>query len=82
MTALTIRTITESTKRKLKISAAKNGRSMDAEATAILDRHLGTSTSPQDLGSYIGELMKKHGVTGVDLQIDPREPMPDPVTFE
>ena len=77
MASITIRQLPETTKRKLRIRAAQHGRSMEQEAREILQSAL--SKSPQtgkDLYTAIREIFEPLG--GVELQIPPREPIPEP----
>jgi len=77
MTSITIRRLPESAKRKLKIRAAQHGRSMEQEAREILQGELAKpSKAPQDLFKTIWQIFEPLG--GVDLEIPPREPIPEP----
>jgi antitoxin FitA len=82
MASITIRNLEETTKRKLKIRAAMNGRSMEQEAREILSGALREKSSPHkrksgaDLVKRIREIFEPLG--GVDLEPFPREPMRDP----
>ena len=77
MASITIRQLPEATKRKLRIRAAQNGRSMEQEAREILKNELGrTSEPPKDLGKAIREIFEPLG--GIELYIPPREPIPEP----
>ena len=75
--SITVRNLDESLKRRLRIRAAENGRSMEQEARDILRAALdeeGVSTG--GLGTAIHGLFRPLG--GVDLLIPPREPMLEP----
>ena len=77
MASITIRQLEEATKRKLRIRAAKHGRSMEQEAREILKRELNKPEEPpQDLGIAIRDIFAPLG--GVELQIPPRGPIRDP----
>jgi antitoxin FitA len=77
MASITIRQLPEATKRKLRIRAARHGRSMEQEAREILRSELNKSEEPaKDLGKAIREIFAPFG--GVDLKIPPREPIPEP----
>jgi antitoxin FitA len=79
MASITIRQLPETTKRKLRIRAAKHGRSMEREAREILKSELNKPEkleSPKDLGKAIREIFAPLG--GVELQIPPRGPIRDP----
>ncbi|MFZ0479521.1 MAG: hypothetical protein WAL71_10255 [Terriglobales bacterium] len=77
MASITIRQLEETTKRKLRIRAARHGRSMEQEAREILKSALSQPAEPpKDLGKAIREIFAPLG--GVDLQIPPRGPIRDP----
>ena len=76
MASITIRQLEETTKRKLRIRAARHGRSMEHEAREILKSALNQpEEQPKDLGKAIRELFAPYG--GVELKIPPREPIPE-----
>ena len=72
MATITIRNLDEKVKRALQIRAAKNGRSMEAEAREMISAPIAKSGSGSGhgLGSAIDERFAVLG--GVDLQIPPR----------
>lgn len=77
MASITVRNLDERTKRKLKVRAAQNGRSMEQEVREILKSEL--AKRPQtgaDLAESIRRRFAPFG--GVELKIPPREPMRDP----
>lgn len=83
MASITIRRLDETTKRKLRIRAARNGHSMEQEAREILKTELGTPPSKPakpktgaDLVKAIRDIFEPLG--GVDLEIPPRGPIRDP----
>lgn len=77
MASITIRNLKESTKRKLKIQAALNGRSMEQEAREVLDSALRSAPAKQgNLAEHIRSIWEPLG--GVELEPLPREPMRDP----
>ena len=77
MANITIRNLEESTKRKLKIRAATNGRSMEQEAREILKSALAHAPKKQaNLAERIREIFSPLG--GVQLERLPREPIRDP----
>ncbi|MDE2716503.1 MAG: plasmid stabilization protein [Dehalococcoidia bacterium] len=81
MASITVRNLEEGLKRRLRIRAAENGRSMEQEARDILKAALDEDAAPERrLGTAIHELFKPLG--GIDLEIPPREPMQDPVRFD
>ena len=82
MASITVRNLDEDLKRRLRIRAAENGRSMEQEAREILraalsgDEASGATTLERpstNCSSRIG---------GVDPFIPPREPMRDPPRFD
>ena len=77
MAAIIIRNLDETTKRKLKIRAAMNGRSMEQEAREILKNTLAqTSKKRANLAERIHAIFGPLG--GVELERLPREPIRDP----
>ena len=79
MASITIRNLEEATKRKLKVRAAMNGRSMEQEVREILKSELDKPRQPKT-GA---ELLKKiraiwEPLGGIELELPPREPMRDP----
>jgi plasmid stability protein len=77
MASITIRNLEAHTKRKLKIRAAMNGRSMEQEAREILKSALAqTSKKKTNLAERIREIFGPLG--GVELERLPRELIPDP----
>ena len=81
MASITIRKLDDDVKSKLRVRAASNGRSMEAEARLILAEAVDREPVPAEgLGTMIHELFKPYG--GVELELPPREPMRDPPSFE
>lgn len=77
MASITIRRLPETTKRKLRIRAAKNGRSMEQEAREILQNELAKPiTTGSDLVEAIRRRFAPYG--GVELRIPTRGPIRDP----
>ena len=80
MASITVRNLDDGLKRRLRIRAAENGRSMEQEARDILRAALDEDAAPdRNLGTAIHELFKPFG--GVELETLPREPMRDPPRF-
>ena len=74
MASITVRNLDDDLKRRLRIRAAVNGRSMEAEAREILKSALGAEAAPtKNLGTAIHELFAPFG--GIELDIPRREPM-------
>ena len=81
MASITIRKLDDEVKRRLRIRAAENGRSMEEEARTILREALELeATAKKGLGAALQELFKPFG--GVELDIPPREPMREPPGFD
>ena len=75
--SITIRNLEQDTKRRLKIRAAMNGRSMEQEAREILKSALAqTSKKRINLAERIREIFVPLG--GVELEPLPQEPIRDP----
>jgi plasmid stability protein len=76
MASMTIRDLDDRLKRRLRIQAARNNRSMEEEARAILRAALSTdSSSAKSLYKSIRARIEPLG--GLDLQIAPRDPIRD-----
>jgi antitoxin FitA len=83
MASITIRQLPENTKRKLRMRAAQNGRSMEQEAREILRIELnksGEANRPPKTGKDLVEAIRRRfaPLGGVDLEIPPRGPIRDP----
>ena len=73
MASMTIRNLDDTLKARLRVQAAKHGRSMEDEARDILRSALSTASSRANLVKSIRRRMQPLG--GVELQIASREPM-------
>ena len=81
MASITVRNLDDGLKRRLRIRAAENGRSMEQEARDILRAALDEEAAPaRNLGTAIHELFRPFD--GVELEIPAREPMRDPPRFD
>ena len=80
MASITIRNLDDTLKRSLRIRAAEHGRSMEEEAREILRHAVGRRAAPENLGEAIHRRFAAMG--GVDLDLPPREPMPEPPRFD
>ncbi|MBZ9989378.1 Arc family DNA-binding protein [Mesorhizobium sp. BH1-1-5] len=84
MSAVTIRNLPEETHRALRVRAAINGRSTEAEIRAILE----DAVRPEDrvkLGSLLSAIARRSGVTDEDVEAleQAREKSPaEPLKFE
>ena len=80
MASITVRNLEESLKRRLRVRASGNGRSMEQEAREILRAALDEDAAPpSNLGTAIHQLFRPFG--GVEMEITPREPMREPPQF-
>ena len=79
MADITIRNLDEEVKRRLRVRAAENGRSMEEEARDILGRSVGEAPPPKDLGRAIHARFAALG--GVELELPERGPMRPPPEF-
>jgi plasmid stability protein len=79
--SMTIRNIDEKLKARLRVQAARHGRSMEDEARDILRTALasGAARAATLVKSIRGRVQP---LGGIELQIAPREPMRDPLTLE
>jgi plasmid stability protein len=81
MASITVRNVDEDIKRRLRIRAAENGRSMEQEAREILRAALDPTQPPVlKLGTAIHDLFEPFG--DVELELPPREPMREPPKFD
>jgi antitoxin FitA len=80
MPTLTIRDIDEDLKARLRVRAAENGRSMEAEVRAILRSTLEEPEFAQPLGTRIHERFKALG--GLELELPPRTALPRAADFD
>ncbi len=81
MASITVRNLEDGVKRRLRIRAAENGRSMEEEARDILRTALYRQPPPQEnLASIISARFAPLG--GVTLDTLPRSPTRKPPRFE
>lgn len=80
MASILIRRMDDSTKRRLRLRAATNGRSMEEEARAILKQAL---SEPRPAKTNLYDAIRKYfePLGGVELPKIPREPMREPPDF-
>lgn len=74
MATLTIRGLDDGTKARLRVSAARHGRSMEAEVRSILEEALPSQQASDGLGSRIQARFAAVG--GVELDLPRRDEMP------
>jgi plasmid stability protein len=81
MTALNIRQLDPTVKEQLRLRAARNGRSMEAEARAILKEAL-ASTQPASGATLVQSIRQRFApLGGVELELPPRGPGRKPPDF-
>lgn len=80
MATLTIRQLDERTKTRLRIQAARNGRSMEEEAREILRA---TLASGQPSSTYLAERIRQRfaPLGGVELELPKRDALRKPPDF-
>ena len=80
MATITIRNLDDDVKTQLRVRAAENHRSMEEEVRIILrDAVNDGQTGPCDLAKFTRECFASIG--GVELELPPRGPMPEPPDF-
>jgi antitoxin FitA len=76
LSRITIENVEEDLVRRLRERAAKNGRSLEEEAHAILRAAVEEPAAPVDLAAAIRSRVVTFG--GAEIEIPSREPMRDP----
>lgn len=80
MAAITIRDLDDDVKERLRVQAAEHGRSMEAEARAILEAATTRPVRAKNIGVAFIELGEKFG--GIELDLPSREePYKRPTVF-
>lgn len=81
MATMTIRNIDDHLKARLRLQAARHGRSMEDEARSILRTAL--STEPESGGSLYEAIRAiAEPLGGIDLELPAREPIREPPDFD
>jgi plasmid stability protein len=81
MASITIRRLDDVVKARLRIQAARNGRSMEEEARLVLSAALKEEPKrTMNLAESIRRLVAPLG--GVELELPPREPVREPPDFK
>ncbi|GAB5470160.1 MAG: plasmid stabilization protein [Rhodospirillales bacterium] len=80
MASITIRSLDDSLKQRLRVRAAEQGRSMEEEVREILRDALAEPPPPRDLAAAIRRRVDPLG--GFDLEVPPRERQRDPPRFD
>jgi len=84
MSAVTIRNLSEETRRALKVRAAQHNRSAEAEMRAILEAAVRPAGRFR-LGTALAEMSRKIGLTNADVEVleQRRDTKPaEPLRFE
>lgn len=80
MAAITVRDLDPTVKERLRVQAARNGRSMEAEARAILEAAVANPFEGMNIGQAFREIGREFG--GVELELPSRkEPYKRPIVF-
>jgi antitoxin FitA len=81
MATLTIRNLDAALKERLRVRAAQHGHSMEAEVRDILQDTLNEPERPA-VNLYQRIRSRFAPLGGVDLELPPREPAPEPPRFD
>lgn len=80
MASITIRKLDEVTEARLRIRAARHGRSMEEEARRILQRSVAEEAAQEgNMAEAVRRRFAPFG--GVELPLEPREPVREPPGF-
>ena len=82
MASLTIRNLDAGLKERLRVRAAQNSRSMEAEARAIIADAVESPARPPELNLADAIRRRFAPFGGVELELPPRQPVREPPTFE
>jgi antitoxin FitA len=82
MASITIRNLDPNLKQRLRVRAARHGRSMEAEARRILQTALTASERPPVQNLYERIRARFDPLGGIDLDLPPRDPAREPPRFE
>jgi plasmid stability protein len=81
MASITIRNLDDTVKKRLRVRAAQNGRSMEDEARTILRAVLVEEAAPpENMYQAIRRIFDPLG--GMELELPPREKMREPPSFD
>lgn len=82
MASLNIRQLDPALKEQLRVRAAHNGRSMEAEARAILKDALSAAARPATGATLVESIRRRFApFGGVELELPPRGPAREPPDF-
>ena len=76
MASISIRNLDDDLKRRLRVRAAENGRSMEEEVRVILATALAADPPPRNLAAAIRARVEPIG--GIELTLPERTPLPPP----
>jgi plasmid stability protein len=82
MATLTIRNLEASVKERLRVRAAQNRRSMEAEVRAIVTEGVEALARPLEANLYDRIRAHVEPTGGVELELPPRRSFREPPTFE
>lgn len=83
MVSMTIRKLDDDLKARLRVRAARHGRSMEEEARSILRAALANRVEDDSGASlYAAIRARVEPFGGVDIELPPREPQRDPPDFD
>ncbi|MGD0103889.1 MAG: plasmid stabilization protein [Rhodopila sp.] len=82
MSSITIRNLDPAVKERLRIRAAENCHSMEAEARSILQTTLKAPDRRAQRNLYQRIRARVEPIGGIDLELPPREPTRDPPRFD
>ncbi|MFK4088881.1 FitA-like ribbon-helix-helix domain-containing protein [Kribbella sp. NPDC020789] len=74
MAGINVRNLDDHVKQRLRVRAARHGRSMEAEVRAILTEAVVHDDEPKDLATTLYERFQEVG--GADLDLPPRDTTP------
>lgn len=82
MVSMTIRKLDDDLKARLRVRAARHGRSMEEEARSILRAALANRVEDDSGASlYAAIRARVEPFGGIDIELPPREPQRDPPDF-
>ena len=83
MASLNIRQLDPTLKEQLRVRAARNGRSMEAEARNIIKAALSSKEKPPATGAELLDSIRQRfaPLGGVELELPPRGPWREPPDF-
>ena len=80
--SITVRNLDGRVKESLRVRAAQNGRSMEAEARAIITEAVKTSARTPEVSLYDRIRARVEPLGGIELELPPPQRMREPPRFE